>query len=163
MRSALEGFVARMAGADRVSIEDAKLLSGGAISNLADASYTMLPAPMPSVEVTSGHKYAMSLSAVQLMAEVGPLLVGATPLQLQSIDPDEIDVAMAADSELEISVQQVEQAAHDYLLELGGVQGESTSDGTTEQLERLTLNGQGLRKALVALREVTKLRFTVTR
>jgi aminoglycoside phosphotransferase (APT) family kinase protein len=31
MRSALEGFVARMAGADRVSIEDAKLLSGGAI------------------------------------------------------------------------------------------------------------------------------------
>lgn len=150
------------AGLSRAQVAGAAMVVTAALPRLETAAYPMLAAPLASVGASEGHSYALSLAAVGMMAEAAPLLLAALPAELASIDPDTLDAAAKSQAELEISVGQTDTAAHDYFLELGGVEGEST-DEAAAQLEQLKVKSQALRGALVKLRDVTALRFAVTR
>lgn len=150
------------AGLSREQVSRGAMVATAALPRLETASYPMLAAPLPSVGAVAGHSYALSLAAVRMMADAAPSLLAAPPAELAGIDPDEIDVAGDSQAELGISVGQTDTAAHDYLLELGGVEGESTEEAAA-QLEQLKVKSQALRAALVKLREVTALRFSATR
>jgi hypothetical protein len=151
----------RPEGLSAGDITNGRLVATAALQRLFVAQGAMVPGTLTSVEVTGAHSYELSLSAVQLMAAAGPALVMAKPEALKGVEPDEIDVALKSQQELGITVGQTDQAAHDYFLKLGGVEGEAAP--TAQQLEQLAVSTQKLKEALAALRDVTALRFAATR
>ena len=145
-------------GADAARIARGRTLADAALRSLEEAKLPMTPGPLRAASGEIGHDYRPAGAAVAMMGEVAPLLGGPAPLA--GVEPDEIDVAIAARRHGSPAVGAIDVAANQLLLTLDRV---LVAPAVTDaDLTDLADQSAALVAELQSLQAVTKVRFNAT-